>query len=206
VININYFLRSQEYREVQAGFLKCPVDAFDGKFFGISPADLIYTDPQQRLLMEVVWEALEDAVIDPQSLKGTTTGVFVGSWTSDYRDLINDQGMNKIDAELTEFHRLYMGNSLGGMGGRLAYLLGLTGPNVATESGCSSGMVAIYLATESLRQGRCKVAIAGGVNLLLHPFKRKHMQSIIVSHSFVFLSVRLSVKTINIDLDSPNFV
>jgi acyl transferase domain-containing protein len=63
----------------------------------------------------------------------------------------------------------------------LSFLLGLTGPNVATESGCSSGMVAIYLATESLRASRCRVAIAGGVNLLLHPFKRKHMMSIIAS-------------------------
>lgn len=62
--------KGQEYRDVQAGFLKCPVDGFDGKFFGISPADLMNTDPQQRLLMEVVWEALEDAAINPQTLKG----------------------------------------------------------------------------------------------------------------------------------------
>jgi acyl transferase domain-containing protein len=143
---------------VQAGFLKCPVDQFDGKFFGISPADLINTDPQQRLLMEVVWESLEHAGINPQTLKNTQTGVFVGSWTSDYRDLIN--GVD-VDSELSEFHRLYLGNSLGGTGGRLSYLLGLTGPNVATESGCSSGMVGVYLACESLRANRCDVAIAG---------------------------------------------
>jgi acyl transferase domain-containing protein len=105
--------KTSDFREIEAGFLKCPVDTFDGKFFGISPADLYNTDPQQRLLMEVVWEALEDAGLNAQSLKGTPTGVFVGSWTSDYRDLINDNVNVSVDNELSEFHRLYMGNSLG---------------------------------------------------------------------------------------------
>ncbi|ODM98078.1 Phenolphthiocerol synthesis polyketide synthase type I Pks15/1 [Orchesella cincta] len=165
---------TEEFREVQAGFLKCPVDQFDGKFFNISPFELTHTDPQQRFLLEVTWEALENANINPQSLAGTNTGVFVGTWTQDYRDLIKD-----VNGEFSDFHRTYMGNSLGGTSGRLSFLLGLTGPNIASESGCSSGMVAVYLACESLRKGRSDIALAAGANLLLHPFQKRHMINVV---------------------------
>ncbi|CAL8113277.1 unnamed protein product [Orchesella dallaii] len=164
---------SEEFRDIQAGFLKCPVDEFDGKFFNISPFELSHMDPQQRFLLEVTWEALEQAGINPQSLSGTNTGVFVGTWTQDYRDLIKD-----INDEFSDFHRTYMGNSLGGNSGRLSFLLGLTGPNIATESGCSSGIVAVYLACESLRKGRSNLALAAGANLLLHPFEKRHMVNV----------------------------
>ncbi|CAL8113280.1 unnamed protein product [Orchesella dallaii] len=165
---------TEEFREVQAGFLKCPVDEFDGKFFNISPFELTHTDPQQRFLLEVSWEALEHAGINPQSLSGTNTGVFVGTWTQDYRDLIKN-----VNGEFSDFHRTYMGNSLGGTSGRLSFLLGLTGPNIASESGCSSGMVAVYLACESLRKRRSDLALAAGANLLLHPFQKRHMINVV---------------------------
>lgn len=165
---------SEEYRGIQAGFLKCPVDEFDGKFFNISPMELTHMDPQQRLLLEVTWEALEDAGINPQTLHGTQTAVYLGTWLQDYRELIrNSQG------EFADFHRTYLGNSLGGSGGRLSFFLGLTGPNIATESGCSSGMAALVLACEALRKGRCDTALAAGANLLLYPFQKKHMINVV---------------------------
>jgi thioester reductase-like protein len=157
-----------EQKTTQAGFLTCPVDEFDGKFFGISPMEMGFLDPQQRLLLEVIWESLEDGGIDPSSLKNTYTGIFMGEWTNDYKELIREQG-NK------EFYRTYMGNSPGSAAGRISFILGLTGPSVATESGCSSAMVAVDLACKSLRMGESQMAIAAGVNLLLHPFSTKDM-------------------------------
>lgn len=92
-------------RTVQGGFLSIPVDEFDAKFFGISPKEAEFLDPQQRLLHEVSWEALEDAQIDPHTLKGTQTGVFCGSWLHDYKDIA-------LKSSDVEFFRVYMGNSL----------------------------------------------------------------------------------------------
>ena len=76
-------------RKTNAGFLKCTVDEFDAKFFNISPKEMVCLDPQHRLLHELVWEGLEDAAINPQSLEGTNGGVFMGSWTTDYKELLS---------------------------------------------------------------------------------------------------------------------
>jgi len=104
---------SEEAKRSQAGFLKCRIDEFDAKFFGMSPKEMEFTDPQGRLLLEVSWEALEDAAVDAYSLKGTQTGIFTGTWTRDYVDL-----MNKTGFEEKEFFRSYMGNGYGAIAGR----------------------------------------------------------------------------------------
>lgn len=137
---------AEEFRNTNAGFLAVPVDEFDSKFFGISNKEAIFMDPQQRLLHELIWEGLEDAAIDPHSLHGVHGGVFIGSWVTDYRDILSHSG-------LSEFYRLYMGNSIGACAARMSYLLGLTGPSIATESGCSSAMVAVHMAYKSLVSG-----------------------------------------------------
>ncbi|CAL8085265.1 unnamed protein product, partial [Orchesella dallaii] len=93
-------------RKINAGFLKYPVEEFDSKFFGISPKEMESMDPQHRLLHEVVWEALEDAAVNPISLEGSNGGVFIGSWLYDYKDILNRSGD-------TDFFRKYMGNSIG---------------------------------------------------------------------------------------------
>lgn len=162
----------EEMRKTQAGFLKSAVDEFDAKFFGISPKEALFMDPQQRLLHEVTWEALEDAAIDPLSLYGSHTGVFSGSWMTDYRDIIK-HGTDK------DFFRSYMGNGIGSAAARLSFLLGLTGPSIATESGCSSAIVAVDMACKSLRNGESNLALACGVNLILHPFTPDMMKYVI---------------------------
>ncbi|CAL8140616.1 unnamed protein product [Orchesella dallaii] len=158
-------------RKVNAGFLKCSVDDFDSKFFGISPKEMVHLDPQHRLLHELVWEGLEDAGIDPSSLEGTNGGVFIGSWINDYKEILSHAGNN-------EFYRMYMGNSIGAGAARISHLLGLTGPSIATESGCSSAMVALHLACKSLERRESDFALAAGVNLLLHPFNGEEMPMI----------------------------
>ncbi|CAL8085455.1 unnamed protein product [Orchesella dallaii] len=163
------WLKEQTYRQIldsrktNAGFLKCSVDDFDSKFFGISPKEMLHLDPQHRLLHELVWEGLEDAAIDPSSLEGTNGGVFIGSWINDYKEILSHAGND-------EFFRMYMGNSIGAGAARISHLLGLIGPSIATESGCSSAMVALHLACKSLERRESDFALAAGVNLLLTPF------------------------------------
>ncbi|CAL8084892.1 unnamed protein product [Orchesella dallaii] len=161
-----------ELRKTNAGFLKVPVDDFDAKFFGISPKEMVCMDPQHRLLHELVWEGLEDAAVNPESLSGTDAGVFIGSWMTDYKDILTHGGHD-------EFYRMYMGNSIGAAAARISHLLGLTGPSIATESGCSSAMVAVHLACKSLQRGETSFALACGVNLLLHPFDKDVMPMVI---------------------------
>ncbi|CAL8084808.1 unnamed protein product [Orchesella dallaii] len=159
-------------RKTNAGFLKVPVDDFDAKFFGISPKEMIFLDPQHRLLHELVWEGLEDAAVNPQLLRGTNGGVFIGSWTNYYKDILEHRGNN-------EFYRTYMGNSIGAAAARISFLLGMTGPSIATESGCSSAMVAVHLACRALQNRETNFALACGVNLLLHPFDKDEMPMVI---------------------------
>lgn len=149
-------------RKFQAGFLDIPIDEFDAKFFGLSPKEAVFLDPQQRLLHEVCWEAMEDAMIDPLKLQGTHAGVFVGSWIHDYRDIA-------IRSTDVDFFRVYMGNSIASETARLSHFLNITGPSIATESGCSSAIVAVHMACKSLRNHETNMAIACGVNLLIHP-------------------------------------
>ncbi|MEM1168905.1 MAG: type I polyketide synthase [Cyanobacteria bacterium P01_H01_bin.35] len=136
---------------------------FDANFFGISPKETIHLDPQQRLLLEVSWEALERSGINPQNLKGSLTGVFVGICGNDYTQKILNLGYEQIDAYLAT------GNNHSAASGRISYLLGLKGPNLAVNTACSSSLVSIHLATTSLRNRECNLAIAGGVNRLISP-------------------------------------
>jgi acyl transferase domain-containing protein len=158
------------------GFL-ARVDEFDPAFFGISPREVHSLDPQQRLLMEVAWEALERANQVPEQLYNSATGVFIGICTSDYaKRLLQGNDPTQIDAYYGT------GNALSVAAGRLSYALGLTGPCLAVDTACSSSLVSVHLACQSLRQRECHLALAGGVNLILSPentitFSRARMMS-----------------------------
>ena len=141
------------------GFLD-DVAGFDAGLFRISPREARCMDPQHRLLLEVAWQALEDAGQDPQQLAGTSTGVFVGFMNNDYASL----------AELAELEgHLATGNGISNAVGRLSFVLGVHGPCVALDTACSSSLVAIHGAVDSLRKRESDLALAGGVSLILSP-------------------------------------
>jgi 3-oxoacyl-[acyl-carrier-protein] synthase II len=141
----------------RAGYLADVLD-FDAKFFGISPREARSLDPQHRLLLEVVWEAFEDAAIPPGRVAGSA-GVFVGITGQDYRDW----STGDPNASWA------IGNGHCFAAGRIAYTLGLQGPALAIDTACSSALVAVHTACRSLAAGDCDVAVAGGVNLVLSP-------------------------------------
>jgi amino acid adenylation domain-containing protein/thioester reductase-like protein len=143
------------------GFLE-NVDLFDPHFFGISPREAARMDPQQRLLLEASWEALENALIPPDSLAGSRTGVFVGISSYDYSRLQFDDP-ERIDAYAGT------GNAHSIAANRLSYVFDLRGPSMAIDTACSSSLVAAHLACQSLRAGESDLALAGGVNLILTP-------------------------------------
>ncbi len=147
---------------LKGGFLE-EVETFDAAFFGISPREALLLDPQQRLLLEVSWEALEAAHILPATLVDCEAGVFVGIYNSDYIHMIDEQ------ADRAEYDPVYTftGNLHSVAAGRVAYLLGLTGPAVAIDTACSSSLVALHQACQSLRNQECTLALAGGVHLVL---------------------------------------
>ena len=140
------------------------VDKFDPVFFGIAPREAIRMDPQQRLFLEVVWEALENAGQVLDQLDGSATSVFVGATMNDYVQILS----NLQSPDLTGTYRI-TGSMLNSIAGRVSYTLGLHGPAMTIDSACSSSLVAIHQAVQSLRRGESNMAIAGGVNLLLSP-------------------------------------
>ena len=143
------------------GFIE-NVDKFDAEFFGISPREAASMDPQQRLVLEVAWEALEDAGHAPSSLDGSRTGIYVGVANNDYgRALFSHADL--IDAYVST------GNAYSVVAGRLSYFLGLQGPSIAIDTACSSSLVALHLACQGLRLGECDLALAAGVNVILTP-------------------------------------
>ncbi|MFQ6329963.1 SDR family NAD(P)-dependent oxidoreductase [Nocardia sp. CWNU-33] len=144
----------------RAGLLDAPIDAIDTEFFGIAPREAAAMDPQQRLVLEVAWEAMEDAALLPESAASTRTGVFLGVSWQEYQRTITPDWVRSVDA-----HTL-TGTMSSVVAGRVAYLLGLRGPVVALDTACSSSLVAVHQACRSLRSGECDVALAGGVNLL----------------------------------------
>ena len=158
----------------QGGFIE-GVDLFDADFFGISPRETVTIDPQQRILLEVAWESLENAGIAPDSLYGSQTGVFIGISTFDYGLLhFRDVAVEKIDAYMAT------GMTHNAASGRLSYILGLQGPSMSIDTACSSSLVAIHQACQSLRSRECDLALAGGVNVILTPelhinFSRSHI-------------------------------
>jgi acyl transferase domain-containing protein len=140
------------------------VDRFDALFFGITPREAERIDPQHRLVLEVAWEALEDAGILPKALSGSATGVYIGIATMDYfQGGLLEAGLNRINAYDVS------GSSHSTVAGRLCHFLDLHGPSMALDSACSSSLVAVHQACLSLRSGECDLALAGGVNLILHP-------------------------------------
>ncbi|MDB9517354.1 SDR family NAD(P)-dependent oxidoreductase [Roseofilum reptotaenium CS-1145] len=138
------------------------VDQFDPQFFGISGKEAHSLDPQQRFILEVTWEALERAGINPQDLENTQTGVFMGIGQNDYANL----GLSQVE-KISPYDAT--GNGFCFAAGRLSYFLGLQGPSMAIDTACSSSLVAIHEACQSLRQGESNLALAGGVQLILSP-------------------------------------
>jgi acyl transferase domain-containing protein len=145
------------------GFIQ-DVDKFDAAFFRISPREAASMDPQQRLALEVTWEALENAGQSCDELKGTRTGVFIGITTNDYAQLMRANAeVNRLDGYF------FTGNPLNTTAGRISYTLGLEGPSMAIDTACSSSLVSVHQACQSLRSGESDMALAGGVNLVLTP-------------------------------------
>lgn len=149
-----------QWRDVhhKGGFLDEVMD-FDAGLFGIPRREAVSLDPQHRLLLEVVWEALEDAALPPDRLGGTGTGFFVGISNQDY----DDWRTGEPDALWG------IGNAISYAAGRVAYTLGLNGPAMAVDTVCSSSLVATHLARQALLRGECDIAVAAGVNLILSP-------------------------------------
>lgn len=137
------------------------VDEFDPEFFGISPREALALDPQQRLGLEVAWEALEDAFIIPGDLQGSRTGVYLGLCTNDYGHRVLSRPLAQRDVYGST------GNIASTAAGRIAYTLGLLGPTIAIDTACSSSLVAVHLACASLRDRESDLMLAGGVNLIL---------------------------------------
>jgi acyl transferase domain-containing protein len=148
----------------RSGFLHDAAE-FDAEFFGISPHEAHAMDPQQRIMLEMVWEAFERAGIDPLSLRGSRTGVFAGVTSQDYgvRWMTGARGIEQFEGHLV------LGSTLAVISGRVAYQLGLEGPAVTLDTACSSALVGLHLACRSLRERECDLAVAGGVSVWSTP-------------------------------------
>ncbi|MDA0636081.1 beta-ketoacyl synthase N-terminal-like domain-containing protein [Nonomuraea sp. MCN248] len=164
---LRYEERGPEYAAalrdaVRHGSFLDDIEGFDAEFFGLSPREAELMDPQQRILMETAWEALEHAGLPPHELAGTDAGVFVGVCTADYgARLLED--LPQIEAWTG------IGAATCAVANRVSYSLDLRGPSMAIDTACSASLVALHLAAQSLRLGESDVALAGGVNLLVTP-------------------------------------
>lgn len=143
------------------GFLE-KTDEFDAHFFGISPREAAYLDPQQRVLLEIVWEALEDAGIAPEKIAGSNTGVYIGAFTLDYMIL----QLKSIEAINTH---TATGTMMTMVSNRISHVFDLRGPSLSVDTACSSSLVAVHLACQSIWNNECSLAITGGVNIITEP-------------------------------------
>ena len=141
------------------------IDLFDDAFFRISPVEAELLDPQQRMMLETSWEALEDAGIDPEGLKESRTGVYTGISNDEYRMLVVDSSK---PAEAAGCLYALSGTNLNGASGRVSFVLGLRGPAKAVDAACASSMVSVHDAVADLQQGKADLAIAGGVQAILN--------------------------------------
>ena len=148
----------------EGGFLTGPIDGFDAHFFNISAREALQLDPQQRMLLEVTWEAFENAGIDISSLHGSRTGVFIGMSGTGYSHAHRDS----YRRELIDAYSL-TGTTFSGAAGRISYLFDFQGPCFTVDTACSSSLVALHCACRSLREGESDVALVGGVNIMLMP-------------------------------------
>lgn len=145
----------------RGGFLDS-VDAFDAPFFRVSPVEAQSMDPQQRILLELCWQAIEHAGYAPSRLAGRTIGVFIGASGSDYARLLEQSGA-PIEAHYGA------GASVAMLANRISYVFDLCGPSLVVDTACSSSLVAVHEAVRSLRAGECAEALVGGINVILHP-------------------------------------
>ena len=154
--------RRMEQAQLTGGYIE-DIASFDAEFFGLSPLEAANMDPQQRIILQLTWEALEDAHIPANQLRGKPVGVFMGNTNNDYGMLIS--------ADPAEAHPYALtGNSSSIIANRVSYAFDFRGPSVAMDTACSSSLVAIHQAVRSLRDGDSEVAVAGGVTLLCSPF------------------------------------
>ncbi|MCY4139782.1 MAG: SDR family NAD(P)-dependent oxidoreductase [Rhodobacteraceae bacterium] len=154
--------------ENRCGGFVTGIDEFDAPFFGIRPIEARTMDPQQRMLLETSWQALEDAGMAPDGLRGSRTGVYVGISGCEYRDLVAKSGEDVA----------YLGTTGSVAAGRISFVLGLTGPAMPLDMTCASSLVAVHEASAALRQGEVDLALAGGVNALLSPAVTKFMAEV----------------------------
>ncbi|MGW2426382.1 type I polyketide synthase [Streptomyces sp. NPDC001709] len=149
-------------RHPQGGFVDRVAD-FDAGFFGISPREAAVMDPRQRMVLELSWQALEDAFLPPESLRGSATAVFLGATGDDYASLVHRHGGEALS------HHSIAGLGRGLIAGRVSHQLGLHGPSLTVDTAQSSSLVAVHMACETLRSGTARLALAGGVHLNLVP-------------------------------------
>lgn len=148
----------------RGGYLE-RIDQFDAHFFGVSPREAMWLDPQQRLLLQVTWEALEDAGQAPDKLVGSNTGVFIGGFTLDYQLMQSFGSFSRYDFQThaaTGFMMTMLAN-------RISYVFGFQGPSMTVDTACSASLVAVHLACQSVWNGECPLALAGGVNIMIGP-------------------------------------
>ena len=147
----------------RGGFLDA-IDQFDPQFFGISPREAPYIDPQQRLLLETAWEAIEDAGVVLDLERGTDIGVFVGVSHNDYQNI---QGGATDRSGISAHSPTGSAHSIAA--NRISYCFNLQGPSMAMDTACSSALTAVHVACEHIRAGRCNMALAGGVTVMITP-------------------------------------
>ncbi len=165
----------REDYSVHGGFVD-DIDRFDAAFFNISPREARHIDPQQRILLELAWEGLEDAGITPARLEGQPVGVYMGIFLDEYWDLQRYAAPSQVGMHTNT------GGTLSIAANRISFFLDLKGPSIAVDTACSSSLTAIHLACRDIQAGTCTAALAGGVNLLLTPqttrgFQQAHMLS-----------------------------